>query len=241
MLHLTEDISTEYITLATLPDKTQVQARIEGAKFIVIAIGTRDSLAEVGQQFAWLGAACRSSPFDVGIAICSPSIRLSPSNKGVSSAQVSQAGLNTVEVVAHIDFKIGDLITSHNGLPGQCWHNMFRNPLVVSGFPVLTKHEVGLGLEMPLNMVAGLVGSDRATEFDEKIFVKGFSAMLIASKVTKNLLLWHYLYNDNGGRISYLDHELQNIDDISLLELNTFRHVVGWCSNSEYFAGKVSD
>lgn len=109
---------------------------------------------------------------------------------------------------------------------------------MVIGYPVLSRHEAGLGVEMPLNMVGGLVGSERATEFDNKIFIKGFSAMLIATRVAENLLVWHYLHNDKGERISYLDHELQSIGDISLFQLDTARHVVGWCSKCEYFAGR---
>jgi hypothetical protein len=118
------------------------------------------------------------------------------------------------------------------------WHNMFRNPIMVSGYPILTKHEYGLGLEMPLNMVAGLAGSERANQFDGKVFIKGFSTMLIAVKITTDLLIWHYFYNSEGERISYLDHTLQGVDDISLLQLDTAGHVVGWCSGCMYYAGK---
>ena len=91
---------------------------------------------------------------------------------------------------------------------------------------------------MQLNMIAGLSGSDRVIEFDGKVFIKGLSAMLIATKVTKDLLIWHYFFNGEGGRISYLDHTLQDIDDISLIQLEAARHVVGWCSDCVYFAGK---
>ena len=61
-------------SLATLPDGIEVSARIfgievSGRKFIVTAIGTADSVAEIGQQLAWLGAALRSSPFEVGVAL----------------------------------------------------------------------------------------------------------------------------------------------------------------------------
>ncbi|OXV07933.1 hypothetical protein Egran_04303 [Elaphomyces granulatus] len=127
--------------------------------------------------------------------------------------------------------------TGEEAPPGQCWHNMFRNPIMVSGYPILTKHEHGLGVEMPLNMVAGLAGSERANQFDGKVFIKGFSTMLIAVKITTDLLIWHYFYNSEGERISYLDHTLQGVDDISLLQLDTARHVVGWCSDSMYYAG----
>lgn len=91
---------------------------------------------------------------------------------------------------------------------------------------------------MPLNIIARLAGAERANEFDSRVFIKGFSAMLIATKITKDLLIWHYLYNRTGERISYLDNPLQISDDISLPQLDSVRHVVGWCSNCMYYAGK---
>jgi hypothetical protein len=79
-----------------------------------------------------------------------------------------------VEIFCMIEFEMNEPATSREGPPGQCWHNMFRNPVMVSGYPILTKHERRLGLEMPLNMIAELGGSERANEFDRKVFIKGF-------------------------------------------------------------------
>jgi hypothetical protein len=225
------------VFLASLLDGTELDARIEGSKVVVTVIGIADSLAEVGQQLAWLGTALRSSPFEVGIAICSPFIRSTRLENNASPPQVSEL-MPLLEIFCVIDFKMNELSSIGKGLSGQCWHNMFRNPVMVSGYPILKKHEHGLGLEMPLNMIAGLAGSERANEFDGKVFIKGFSTMLIATKITRDLLIWHYLYNREGGRISYLDHTFQDTDNISLFQLDTARHVVGWCSQCLYYAGK---
>src|SRR5262249_46600576 len=48
---------SKIVFLANLPDGTELDAWIEGSKFIITAVWTGDSLAEIGQQFAWLGAA----------------------------------------------------------------------------------------------------------------------------------------------------------------------------------------
>jgi hypothetical protein len=106
-----------------------------------------------------------------------------------------------VEIFCMIEFEMNEPATSREGPPGQCWH-MFRNPVMVSGYPILTKHEHGLGLEMPLNMIAELGGSERANEFDGKVFIKGFSTMLIATKITRDLLIWHYFYNREKNLLS---------------------------------------
>ena len=227
--------------LVTLPDGTEVSAWISGneapgRKFIVTAIGTPDSIAEIGQQFAWLGAALRSSPFESGVAVCSPLVR--KTYLGNTAIQAQTSGLpRPIEMFCNIDFEISDPVISGEAWPGQCWHSMFRNPIIVKGYPILTKQVKEMGLEMPLNMIARLTGTERANEFDSKVFIKGFSAMLIATRITNDLLIWHYLYNRTGEKISYLDHSFQVSDDISLLQLAASRHVVGWCWESMYYAG----
>ncbi|KAH8746433.1 hypothetical protein BGZ57DRAFT_935950 [Hyaloscypha finlandica] len=80
----------------------------------------------------------------------------------------------------------------------------------------MAKHKSGLGLEMPLNIISGLAGSKYTNEFNGKTFIKGFSAMLIATEVSKDLLLWHYYFNVTGERISYLDHDLKTIEAIRI-------------------------
>ena len=228
-------------SLATLPDGTEVSARISGnefrgRKFIVTAIGTADSIAEIGQQFAWLGAALRSSPFKSGLAVCSPCVRNTYLGNTATRAQPSDL-TRLIESFCSIDFEINDPVTNGEARPGQCWHSMFRNPVIVKGYPILTKQVKELGLEVSLNIIARLVDTERANEFDSKVFIKGFSAMLIATRRTKDLLIWHYLYKPTGEKISYLDHSFQVSDDISLLQLDTSRHVVGWCWDSMYYAG----
>ncbi|KAJ6439192.1 serine/threonine-protein kinase ssp1 [Purpureocillium lavendulum] len=138
-----------------------------------------------------------------------------------------------------ISFQVNAPGVGSNELPGCCWHDMFSNPVIVTGFPILVKHQLGSGIEMPLNMIAALVGSCRINRFDGKIYIKGFSAFVIATRIQGDSLIWHYVSQDAGQRISYHDHNLAYFDDISLSYVNQgfVRHVVGWCSDFQYFAG----
>ncbi|KAJ5272482.1 hypothetical protein N7478_007607 [Penicillium angulare] len=228
--------NTDHQAMTTFPDGTSVDVKIRESKFIVIASGTGDSLAEVAQQFAWLGSALQPSHVDYGVVSCTPFIRSSRRLTSKSFSTILPGVLPSLEFLYVIGFKM-ESYPSGEKLPGQCWHDMFRNPVVVRGYPILTKKEDGLGLEMPLNMMAGLTESDRATEFDGKVFIKGFSVMLVATKIVEDLLVWHYFYNSDGSRISYLDQSLQGVEKISLIQLETYRHVVGWCVDCKYNAG----
>ena len=218
-----------------MPDGTELDAQIGESQFVVTAIGTGDSLAELGGQLAWLGAALRSSHSEVGVTTCSPFLGglqvLDTAGKAPGSTSMPLC-----EIIYPIHFEMSDPVETADEQAGECWHHMFRNPVMVSGYPTLAKPN-GLGVEMPLNMMAALAGSDRAVEFDGKIFVKGFSTMLIGTRIMEDLLVWHYHYNVKGERISYLDHNHQSIGGIDLYQLQTVRHVVGWCSKSEYYAG----
>lgn len=229
---------SEFVFLGNLPDGTVLDACFNRSKFVVTTTGTSSSIVEIGQQLAWLGAALRSSPFEAKVTLCSPIIRISQlgSTSSPFKAQIEPSAM--VNICCMIEYEINECSLSMNGASGQCWHNMVRNPVMVSGYPILAKHERGLGLEMPLNMIAKLGGSERANEFDGKVFIKGFSSMLIATKLAKDLLTWHYFYDHDGERISYLDHALQSVDNISMSQLHKYRHIVGWSSECMYYAGK---
>lgn len=226
------------MSLGILPDRTEVEARIDDGKFNILATGPRESVVEVGQQFAWIGAALRSSTFTTGIAICTPFV----SSATLKTPEQVSALDSIPELACVIDFGIQAPAVHGKEEPGHCWHHMFRNPIMVAGFPIPSKSGNGpaLGLEMPLNMISTLNGTERVQEFDGKVFIKGFSTMVIATKIAKDLIIWHYFYKAGGGRISYLDHTLP--DDIegriSLSQLGTSRHVVGWCAKSRSYAGK---
>lgn len=181
-----------------------------------------------------MGAALRSSHIEAGISSCSPRLQRIEASASSSNVQTVSTGLSS-DITFRVLF---DTIATHSplSLTGDCWHRMFRNPVMVTGYPISTK-SAGLGLELPLDMMAELAGADRAVEFDGKIFVKGFSTMLIATKLVQDLLVWHYLYSSQGERISYLDHSITPTNKINLFQLQNARHVVGWCASSKYYAG----
>ncbi|KAF2194583.1 hypothetical protein K469DRAFT_686592 [Zopfia rhizophila CBS 207.26] len=117
---------------------------------------------------------------------------------------------------------------------GECWRNLFRNPAIVRGFPILSRIESDTGVEIPLSIMAGLAEANRVTTFDGQFFVKGFSTMLVPTKVSsgQKLVFWHMLHDEDGSRIPYITECLSSIPSIpshSIDEsfLAIARHVVG--------------
>lgn len=203
-------------------------------KLIVEATGTAFSLVEVGEQFAWLGAALRSSPWESGVAYCSPFITdIHVENFPPSRITTS----DRYNKLCKIGFTMEQMkyLTPSNG---QCWHNMFNNPVVVKGYPIPYRSVETPGLELPLNMMAGLAQTSRADTFNGKLFIKGFSTMLIPTKCSGVLVNWHLLYNKDGNRLSYLNNNSPHAEEVGAVHLELLRQVIGWCLEVKINAGK---
>ncbi|EGX53749.1 hypothetical protein AOL_s00004g408 [Orbilia oligospora ATCC 24927] len=189
------------------------------------AFGTAHSIAEIGQQLAWLGTALRSSSCDIGVVACIPSI----------------SNIRTLVPQGSISYRLGFTVEEET-IPlsnGQCWHSMFRNPVVVAGYPIPRRPTIGTGLELPLNMIAGLAKTKYIQPFNGGFFIKGFSTLLIPTKKEEpeGILIWHMIYNQDGDRIPYLENDIPIAEGLNISEIATARHILGWCSKAEYYAG----
>lgn len=217
-----------------LPDDTKLTAWIQESKYLVEVIGIGDSIAEIGEQLAWLGAALRSSPEELGVAYYTPFI----SDISVDTAPHQVSGTSSYPgLFCKIDFQLqgkGEYLEPSNG---QCWHGIFKNPVVVKGYPIRQRSEPNTGLEIPLHIMAGLARTQRINSFNKMLCIKGFSTMLVPVKHNRDLLIWHLLYNRDGDRISYLENAIPYMENISIFDLKTARHILGWCSAVKYYAG----
>ncbi|KAM5519714.1 PFS domain-containing protein [Fusarium oxysporum f. sp. phaseoli] len=211
-----------------LPDGTRLAAWIKESKVMVEMDGSAASISETGEQLAWLGAALRSSPRRKGLVYCTPSIR-----------SMYQSRVMPQAVVFEIEFEVEQLPESPDIANGQCWHGIFKNPIIVKGFPILPKLQKNTGLEIPINLMAGLARAKHVDRFNDKVYVKGFSTMLVPTKQFKDVVYWHLIYQEDGCRISYLADNLQRDDDVGSLNLASCRHILGWCSEANFYAGSA--
>ncbi|KLP15899.1 nucleoside phosphorylase [Fusarium fujikuroi] len=189
--------------------------------------GSAASISETGEQLAWLGAALRSSPHQKGPSYCTPSIRSIYQDFEVPHAVVCQIGFDLEQPLRPTD-----------NANGHCWHGIFKNPVVVKGFPILPKMESNTGLEIPLNIMAGLARAGRVDHFNNKVYIKGFSTMLVPTRQCRDVVYWHLIYTEDGCRISYLDDTLHRNNDVGSLDSTSYRHVLGWCSEAMFRAGE---
>lgn len=210
-----------------------LEASIEDSKVVVEAFGVPNFVAEIGEQLAWLGAVLQSSPYTTGVVYCTPFID-NLSSVGCDNGDSS----GTVPALqCRIKFRFEKGENSISSSNGQCWHDMFLRPVIAQGFPIPIRSESATGLEMPLNMMAALLRTPFINTFRSNVFIKGFSAMLVPTKRTDDILIWHLLHSKySNDRISYLDCNIEHAD-INIAELESVRHVVGWCSEAVIIAG----
>ncbi len=117
---------------------------------------------------------------------------------------------------------------------------MFSGAVVVRGFPIPPRPRTNSGLKIPLHMATALIKSPRLHEFIGRFYLKGFSTMLVPEEFDNGVVFWHFYYKAAGERISYLDTNRALRGDVSAQVLRTARHIVGWCSEALYIAGKIA-
>ncbi|KAI0542138.1 hypothetical protein GGR58DRAFT_510462 [Xylaria digitata] len=216
-----------------LPDDTSVSAIIVESKLDVIVCGVEDSIAEIGEQIAWIAAALRLAPGDLGVFGCIPYIRhifeytKSPVPESVTS----------YDAIFGIQFYFLES-RAWRSSTGQCWHNLFKNPTLVQGYPTPFKPGDSRGLEIAIDVVAGLIEAPCISTFGDKIFLKGFCSMLTPTNQYAGTIVWHLIHNGEGKHISYLDaHEYNTPQRVVVEDVMASRHIVGWCQEASFYTG----
>lgn len=186
--------------------------------------GTILKIADIGEQFAWVAAACRTSHKAETLAFSVIDFE--------QSAQQSDS--------FSVKYDIQDLQDSEICHNGACWHELFKNPVIVPGFPILARDQNERGLEISLEMMARLGGAERATIYDGQLVIKGFSTIFVPTEQTHNSIMWHFILNKNEERISYNDAKKRCpakavITTYSCLESS--RNFLGWSTSVLLYTG----
>ena len=147
-------------------------------------------------------------------------------------------------ITVQLEFSITSFLYDglSTGVDGSCWHAMFRNPVVVNGFPILARHENEQGLELPLGMMSILAEAHFSTRYDTTLVLKGPCTMLIPTGQTERSITWHFILNEDGERLPYYSFRKRcpgwiavNTD---LLEHENTRNFVGWATSITRHLGK---
>lgn len=125
-----------------------------------------------------MSTALRSSPY-AGIASSTPVCsRRVPGKTAAEPEDVVHLEIMPVTSELTATDVVADKTTTAN-----CWFNVFRNPVLVRGFPILKRPLPDSGIEMPIDMMTSLLQKCRLETFDGVTYLKGFSSMLFATQI----------------------------------------------------------
>jgi len=226
------------------PDGAEITVREQGQSLIITIAGTKGVIAEVAEQLCWLSAALCTSPRSAGPIYCIPRLQSTSKDKynmATSSVGPIASTISTSEGSPGITIDGYARHTMHGfrvslefqdvpevSIQGTCWRSMLRAPVIAKDFPILLRPRDDLGLEIPLNVMAGLVDTTCINVFYNNIYLKGLSAMLIAMGQIENVVLWHLHCNESGSHIPYREEVSSILNSTHITDLGCFRHVVGW-------------
>ncbi|KAM7204463.1 hypothetical protein V8F20_003579 [Naviculisporaceae sp. PSN 640] len=213
----------------TLRDETIVAREDDADTSVTVftVFGNPYSIAEVGQQLAWLAATFTTSAFSDTVSFYTPSV--------VRMDKISDKAIEDAWFL--IKWDESPIPKSENG---TCWLSMFRNPVVVAGYPIPRRPVGAQGLEMTPSIMTALIKSRRVVDFRGSTFLKGFSSMLAVTKVMGDVVLWHHFFDPNGDYMACSDPRVQLSEPrttVSLGVIQESRHIVGWCELLRTFVG----
>ena len=193
----------------------------------VTATGHTTSLIEVGEILAWVGAACRASPQPDQMSYCRPKI-------------VPRGEADALSFRISYEYPEIELANAHPKTNARCWLDMFRNPTIVHGYPIPVRHQEEDGLEVSLSIMACLGAAPWVINFNQTLFLKGFCSLFVPMIQIGQSIIWHFLLQPEGTRISYNQGLALEpvITGISWPSLDRCRHFVGWTPTASILAGE---
>lgn len=156
-------------------------------KRTILVTGSGSLIIAVGQQLAWLGAACRAS-----------------------NGQSTNCYTTFSEVENLSNEAIGPLFNAtYDGLPtviedtGSCWHDLVGNAVVAVGFPIPERTTGAVGLSLSLEILGTLAKIPLATRFGGGYVLKGRSIAFVPVDRKENTVQWHMIKKEGGGRLNF--------------------------------------
>ncbi|KAM7211495.1 hypothetical protein V8F06_013115 [Rhypophila decipiens] len=209
-----------------LQDKTQLIARIDKSWLLVMIIGPAYSVAECGEQLAWLAAA------------------LFPPTVNSVKPQGPRQGKDKVSQLTRFDIEIVEAPALDPDRPDEkTWSRLIGSliaPTFVQGFPTARRPDnLCSGIELPFEVLLALVGAQETSIVNESVLLHGSRVRLELVRKQGNVFCWHKLV-DPDARSHCANHDLTGGLSVPLLlwrtgladinsDLAAGRHVLQQC------------
>ena len=208
--------------IGKLDDDLSISISLQGSQTNFAVQGQTPLLSQIVAQFAWLGAACRTSP--------------DPNQNCFTTAHVEPSS-NADNIVGFtidysFDFKPPPQASA-------CWYSFCSYASIACGFPISARRQGEEGLELGLELMTTLAGADYATSFKGKSVLKGFASMLLPAAQRGQSIIWHFVHDKDGKFLPYtvLDG-FECASSLNFGALSGDRHFVGWVPAAELCFGE---
>jgi hypothetical protein len=177
-------------------------------------------LVQFAQQLSWLSSAFITSPSKKQLAYSSPSL------------------VQMRESIFEITINCELIDESEKA----CWLPLFDGACIVAGFPISERADE-VGVEVSLELLAGLSGARHVFEYDGGLVMKGFSHIFVPVRRQLDRVQWHAVSSpDQETPLSYQDGVSRcasraMLDEVNLQDLASLRAIVGWCSEATICLG----
>lgn len=204
----------------------------DGASYTVCVKANAPSIAGIIELFIWFSTALSSAVVTKGIINQYPSCEAF--QFGSSATRLCWPTCDSVEILHTPTTSIG---------AGECWANLFHSPVLVKGYPIPRRLDQGSGLEISLSLMVQLTNARNISIFSGYILIKGYSTILVPTGQRGGLLFWHMVFNEDGNYISYTDAQVKRLlqeypKNLTVNDLETSRHILGWCANVRNYTGE---
>jgi hypothetical protein len=184
----------------------------------------------MGQQLAWLAAACQTTHNGMVYS----RVDLVPIESEGDDAQHSTPA-----------FHIRVLIEAPSDVEEtKCWGSLMGESVLVSGFPIPSRSPSMIGLESKLEILAGLIGIQLAVTYKGGYVLKGRFHALAPVLSDGDMVQWH-LVTTWPRRLQWVDISKQCPKRLlgdrpeTLSMLLKSRAMLGWCGEVENLLGRL--
>ena len=192
--------------------------------------GSSQFVISVGQQLAWLAAACQTAE----------------NGRIYSHADVAlnQHPGNDSDVPPDLTFRI-HVVTELPPVEESncCWKPLLGDLVLVTGFPTPSRSANVIGLESRVEILADLIGIQQAVTYRGGYVLKGRFHAMVPIERFDDAVQWH-LVDTSPFRLMWDDIEKQCPKRVLGMlpedcdHLLSSRAVLGWCENIENLLGK---
>ena len=190
--------------------------------------GSSEFLCAIGQQLAWLGSVCQFP--EIGLSYC---------DTLWSFVETTEQN-SRKDPHFEINYRVAPFDEDEIRL---CWHDLVTDSTIATGFPMQPRSIDDKGHQVPMEIMAALVGVSIVVDVGSGYFIKGETCAVYPvhrNKITDHVQ-WHISDNDKKS-FEYLDMNIESLPlaKLSLEEINSTVAFLGWTQSVMNCAGKSS-